>query len=83
MTDHLITLDCGPINGKREIVDGFSVDYFLGVPFAKPPIGELRFEVSKFINSIDFDMLVYNIIFYFLIPNLMPTIFSSFCLIRY
>ncbi|VDK78391.1 unnamed protein product [Anisakis simplex] len=36
----------GSIVGKRLISEGDKqVDAFLGVPFAKPPIGELRFAV--------------------------------------
>uniref|UniRef100_A0A914WTU6 Carboxylesterase type B domain-containing protein n=1 Tax=Plectus sambesii TaxID=2011161 RepID=A0A914WTU6_9BILA len=35
----------GPIEGKRIIHTGdHQVDAFLGIPFAKPPIGELRFQ---------------------------------------
>ncbi len=37
----------GPIIGKRIFGLGeHHVDAFLGIPFAKPPIGELRFKVK-------------------------------------
>ncbi len=36
----------GPVIGKRYRIAGDrDVDAFLGIPFAKPPIGELRFQV--------------------------------------
>uniref|UniRef100_A0A914QN70 Carboxylesterase type B domain-containing protein n=1 Tax=Panagrolaimus davidi TaxID=227884 RepID=A0A914QN70_9BILA len=35
----------GKINGKHFVLkDGRVADVFLGIPFAKPPVGELRFE---------------------------------------
>ncbi|KAK0418196.1 hypothetical protein QR680_013427 [Steinernema hermaphroditum] len=36
---------CGPIQGKRIIWEGErQVDAFIKIPFAKPPVGELRFK---------------------------------------
>lgn len=29
----------------KEVIPGKSIEMFLGVPYAKPPIGDLRFEV--------------------------------------
>lgn len=38
----------GVVEGKNlELKDGRLVNAFLGIPFAKPPIGELRFKVTK------------------------------------
>ncbi|VDM80508.1 unnamed protein product, partial [Strongylus vulgaris] len=37
----------GLIEGRRYTAkDGFKMDAFLGVPYAQPPVGELRFKVS-------------------------------------
>ena len=32
----------GPIQGKSNCINGAKVVSFLGVPYAKPPVGELR-----------------------------------------
>jgi carboxylesterase type B len=43
----IVQTSYGPIEGKAFILnDGKEVNAFLGVPFAKPPIGNLRFKVS-------------------------------------
>lgn len=38
----------GPVKGHK-IVSSFDYEYinFLGIPYAKPPIGELRFKVTN------------------------------------
>uniref|UniRef100_A0A1I7XFE5 Carboxylic ester hydrolase n=1 Tax=Heterorhabditis bacteriophora TaxID=37862 RepID=A0A1I7XFE5_HETBA len=42
-----ITTTSGIVEGSRhETADGFLSDVFLGIPYAKPPIGELRFKVK-------------------------------------
>lgn len=41
----------GRLKGYRENVHGVDVDVFLGVPFAKPPIGELRFQRTRSASS--------------------------------
>jgi carboxylesterase type B len=38
----------GPVEGKRIIhIGDRQVDAFLGIPFAKPPLGDLRFQVRE------------------------------------
>ncbi|KAH7693772.1 acetylcholinesterase-like protein, partial [Aphelenchoides avenae] len=40
-----VTVKTGTLRGiKLNISDGSVADVFLNVPYAKPPIGELRFE---------------------------------------
>ncbi|EDO26193.1 predicted protein [Nematostella vectensis] len=42
--DVVITLDQGKIQGMREPVPGgYEVEIFLGIPYARAPVGELRF----------------------------------------
>uniref|UniRef100_A0A5K3FWS6 Carboxylic ester hydrolase n=2 Tax=Mesocestoides corti TaxID=53468 RepID=A0A5K3FWS6_MESCO len=42
--DALLTLRSGvSLKGTKWTVDGVEVDAYLGIPFAKPPIGDLRF----------------------------------------
>lgn len=39
---------CGKVKGIKKISDlNTSYNAFYGIPYAKPPIGELRFKVSK------------------------------------
>lgn len=56
VVDHVITADKAPlVKTKHGCVQGFTIDLenrskadvFLGVPFAKPPTEELKFEVGK------------------------------------
>lgn len=42
-----ICIDNGCLQGKTMEVDGY--DAFLGIPFAEPPIGNLRFAVSDYL----------------------------------
>lgn len=47
MNSTIITIAQGVIEGKEMINDnGKSFRGFLGIPYAKPPIGNLRFKVS-------------------------------------
>ncbi|XP_037516135.1 acetylcholinesterase-like [Rhipicephalus sanguineus] len=39
----VVMTDSGAVSGKVIIVGNRSIDAFLGVPYAKPPVGELRF----------------------------------------
>lgn len=42
----IVQTNYGPIEGKKlTLKDGKEVHAFLGVPFAKSPIGKLRFKV--------------------------------------
>lgn len=40
----IVSTSNGKIEGYTEIVDGVTVDIYLGVPFAVPPLGDLRFK---------------------------------------
>lgn len=37
---------CGPVQGFSMLTDRGAVNVFLGIPYAEPPVGELRFEVN-------------------------------------
>lgn len=43
----IIATTLGPLEGLRIKRLGYSVDAFLGIPYAKPPINELRFKKTK------------------------------------
>ncbi|ETN74690.1 hypothetical protein NECAME_12800 [Necator americanus] len=44
----LVKTNCGMLEGKRHVTrDGFEIDAFLGVPYAQPPVGELRFQRAR------------------------------------
>lgn len=43
-SEAIVQLEKGTLHGVREIIDGVSVDKYFGVPYAKPPINDLRFK---------------------------------------
>ena len=46
-SDPIINTRYGSIKGFQLRTErGFEAEIFLGIPFAKPPVGELRFEVE-------------------------------------
>ncbi|CAG2174293.1 unnamed protein product [Oppiella nova] len=47
-----VRLKSGSINGKRMTFDGKSLSVFLGIPYAKPPVNELRFQKPQPIQHI-------------------------------
>ncbi|XP_053234535.1 acetylcholinesterase-like [Podarcis raffonei] len=42
--DVLVITSSGPIRGKRLMTDSGAVTAFLGIPYAEPPVGKLRFQ---------------------------------------
>lgn len=47
----IINIDQGCLKGKTgQDYNGRRYHSFLGIPYAKPPIGELRFKVGNFIK---------------------------------
>lgn len=48
MVEPVISVDQGKLRGKTvNVDDGFTYYSFQGIPYAKPPIGELRFKVHN------------------------------------
>ncbi|CAH8629194.1 unnamed protein product [Heterobilharzia americana] len=46
--DHIVVrTNYGAVSGKQKYIHGKNVYQFLGIPFAKPPIGDLRFQYPK------------------------------------
>lgn len=46
MPQPIVTVSEGKLQGgSYKSFDGFQYDYFLGIPYAKPPVGNLRFKV--------------------------------------
>lgn len=44
--DPVVSTKYGDVSGKSIVLHtGAVIDTYLGIPFAKPPIGELRFQV--------------------------------------
>lgn len=52
MTEKIISIDQGFLKGKTGTdIKGRTYDAFLGIPYAKPPIGELRFKVFFYLMA--------------------------------
>ncbi|XP_014788401.1 acetylcholinesterase, partial [Octopus bimaculoides] len=49
--DPVIDTTTGKINGSTISVQNFDLDVFLGIPFAKPPVGNLRFRRPETIEK--------------------------------
>ena len=43
----VITTINGKIQGYTEVIDGVTVDIYLGIPFGTPPVGNLRFKAPQ------------------------------------
>ncbi|RTG83071.1 uncharacterized protein DC041_0006993, partial [Schistosoma bovis] len=43
----VIRTNYGAVSGKQKYIHGKNVFQFLGIPFAKPPIGDLRFRFPE------------------------------------
>ena len=42
----MVETNSGPVQGRMyKLPDGREVDGYLGIPYAEPPVGELRFQV--------------------------------------
>ena len=39
-----VNIKLGQINGKKEIIDGREINTYLGIPYAEPPVKDLRFK---------------------------------------
>lgn len=45
------TTNNGQVRGYTEVIDGVTVDIYLGIPFATPPLGDLRFKAPQPVQS--------------------------------
>jgi carboxylesterase type B len=45
-----VTIKSKQFNGLKKTIDGNEIDYFLGIPYAEPPIGKLRFKKPQPFN---------------------------------
>ena len=60
----IVTTRYGDVVGNTlTLKDGTAVDYFYSIPYAKPPVGNLRFKVKMFTFIINFEVI--NLIIYF------------------
>ena len=42
----IIDTDTGSLEGLKETYDGEKYDIYMGIPYAEPPVGNLRFQVK-------------------------------------
>jgi triacylglycerol lipase len=47
--DPIVRVANGSLWGSHDAI--WSQDYFLGIPYAQPPVGELRFAVAESLNE--------------------------------
>lgn len=54
----------GQVHGFEYQVPGTQIksQVFLGIPYAKSPVGELRFEVNKFFTTLTFSFCIVTVI---------------------
>lgn len=50
----VVKIDVGKIQGVVITQNEITAEYFVGVPFAEPPIGENRFEVTILVSHYNF-----------------------------
>lgn len=63
MSSPEVTVAEGTLQGSTRVTsNGFQFNTFLGIPFAKAPIGNLRFQVN--INLILVSLIYYTLKFY-------------------
>ena len=63
-----VTTDYGDVIGRTVTVNnGVKVDYYYAIPYAKPPVGQLRFRVS-------FYYYYYYYYYYYFTPYAKPSI---------
>lgn len=48
----LVKSSLGTFSGRSETFGGVQIESFLGIPYAKPPVGELRFTHPKAFGSV-------------------------------
>lgn len=52
MSETIVKISDGRLRGSVEkSIEGYSYKAFKGVPYAKPPIGQLRFKVNNYFSS--------------------------------
>lgn len=66
----------GTVEGKQIRCNKGPVDVFLGIPYAKPPIGERRFRVDKILNPYFLTNWVQLVILNYNIKNDLKNTFS-------
>lgn len=61
--DLYVHIDQGVLKGRKfnSVLSGYEYCGFLGIPYAKPPVGELRFQVNTiFSYQLVFESLLYD-----------------------
>ena len=61
----IIYTGSGPIRGKERDIQGKTHYEFLGIPYAQPPVGKLRFIIIIIINYYYYYYFIINIHYYY------------------